>query len=435
MSLGIPLAGSTGMLCLALAAAFIAGERERRLAAAGLLILGLALAAWRAGSPPGLEPVPPVGFGRGFLVGNGGLMLVGSGLVCGALLRSLRERVRVWARVLGALGIVLLGPVLISFLRAGGPPRVLACAIGLALVGAAATAGVRTIISSGPARVVARLLAPAPLTPVFLPWPGARPIIPLIAACLIATLAGSHVVAVFGGVVVACWGAWLAFHPPGARPLPVAPTLSLLLLPACWLLATIAGPVGLRITQLPQVPLSPAAELLVAPVLLLAGWATSGLWPLQRQLPGALLAPAGALLLARVAHPLLLGGLEYWRPLAVPLLILGLWNAAAWGRWPLVLAGTSILAVAGGTPVAIAPWGALLAAGLALELLEAAELSPRAALLIRGGLWALVTWGGVRVLEAVLRGEVVYSSVGVVVLALIVAAGRASAEPSASRAR
>ena len=435
MTLGIPLASAAGMLCLALAAALLPGDRERRLAAAGLLILGLALAAWRAGSPPGLEPAPPVGLGRGFLVGNGGLLLAGAGLVCAALLRSSPERLRAWARLLGALGMVLLGPVLISFLRAGGPPRGLASALGLTLVGAAVTVGARASVSSEPVRAVARRLAPAPLATVFLPWPGARRTLPLLAACLVVTLAGSHVVAVFGGVMVATWAAWLAFHPPGARPLPVAPTLTLLLLPACWLLATIAGPVGLGIALLPQVPLSPAAELLLTPALLLAGWATAGLWPLQRQLPGALLAPAGALLLARVAHPLAPGGLEYWRPLAVPLLVLGLWNAAAWGRWPLVLAGTSILAVAGGTTVSIAPWAVLLAAGLALELTEAMMFSRRPAMLVRAVIWALVTWSGVRVLEAVLRGEVVYTTVGIVVLALIVAAGRPSAEPSASAAR
>jgi hypothetical protein len=435
MSMGIPLAGAAGMLCLALAAALLAGERERRLAAAGLLILGLALAAWRAGSPPGVEPAPPVRLGQGFLVVNAGLLLVGSGLVCVALLRSPRERLRAWARLLGALGIVLLGPVMIAFPRAGGPPRALASAIGLALVGAAVTVGARAIVSSGPARVVARLLAPAPLAPVFFPWPGARRTIPVIVACLIATLAGSHVVAIFSGVIVATWAAWLAFHPPGTRPLPVAPTLTLLLLPACWLLATIAGPVGLRVAVLPQVPLSPAAELLLTPALLLAGWATAGLWPLQAQLPGALLAPAGALLLARVAHPVVPGGLEYWRPLAVPLLVLGLWNAAAWGRWPLVLAGTSVLAVAAGTPVSITPWAALLAAGLALEFREAMKLSPRQAIVVRAAIWAPVTWSGVRVLEAVLRGEVVYTTLGVVVLALIVAGGRGSAEPSASPPR
>ena len=435
MTLGDPLATTRGIVCLALAAALLPGDRERRLAAAGLLILGLALAAWRAGSPPGLEAAPPASLGRGFLAVNGGFLLVGLALVCGAMLRAPWGRPRMWGTLLGALGIVLLGPVLISFLRAGGPLGALAAAIGLAVVGASATAGARAIVSRGPVRVVAQRLTPAPLAPVFLPWPGARRTIPVIVACLFATVLGAHVVAVFGGVMVAAWAAWLAFHRPGARPLPVAPILTLLLLPACWLLATIAGPVGLRIALIPQVPLSPAAELLLTPALLLAGWAAAGLWPLQRQLPGALLAPAGALLLARVAHPLMPGGLEYWRPVAVPLLVLGLWNAAAFGRWPLVLAGASILAVASGTPVSVAPWALLLATGLALELRKAAKLTLGAAMLVRAGSWALVAWSGVRVVEAMLRGEVVYSTAGVVVLTLIVAAGRTSDEPSASPAR
>jgi hypothetical protein len=85
--------------------------------------------------------------------------------------------------------------------------------------------------------------------------------------------------------------------------------------------------------------------------------------------------------------------------------------------------------------VSIAPWAVLLAAGLALELPAAVTFSRRPAMLLRAAIWALVTWSGVRVLEAVLRGEVVYTTVGIVTLALIVAAGHPSAEPSASAPR
>jgi hypothetical protein len=415
------------MLCLALAAALLAGERERRLAAAGLLILGLAFAAWNAGSPPGVAPAQPGTLGRGFVVGTGGLLLVGAALVGGALLRAPAERLRAWSRLLGAVGMVLLGPVLISFLRAGGPSRALASALGLWLVGAAVVVGARRIAASGP--------VPLPLAPVFHGRPGARRIVLIIVAGLVAVLTGSHVVVVFGGVMVATWATWFASHPPGARPLPVAPMLTMLLVPAGWLLATIAGPVGLRIAALPQVPLSPAAELLVSPALLLAGWATAGLWPLQRQLPGALVAPAGALLLARVAQPLVPGGLEYWRPLTVPLLILGLWNAAAWGGWPLLVAGAGVLGIAGGAAVNLSACAALLAVGLALELRSRVDLSPRPAGLVRAAIWPAVTWAGVRVLEEILRGEVVYSTLGVVMLALILATGRVRAPLPVSPAR
>ena len=421
------------MLCVAGAAALLAGERERRLALSGLLILGLAIAAWRAGSPPGIDPAPMGSLGRGFLVGNGGLLLVGSGLVAGALLRAPRDRLRTSARLLGTLGIVLLGPVLFSFIRAGGPMRAVAAALGLSLAGAAVTAGVRGVASGASARALVRRLAPPPLTCPRWSW-ASRPALFMLVG-LLATLLGSHVVAVFTGVVIAVWAAWLAFHQSGARPLPVAPMLTLLLLPSCWLLATIAGPVGLRIAALPQVPLSPTAELLLAPALLLAAWATAGLWPLQRQLPGALLAATGALLLARVAHPLVPAGLEYWRPLAVPLLVLGLWHAAAWGRWPLVLAGAALLGSAGGTSGLTAPGAALLVAALLLEVLSSVDSSPSATTLLRVGAWPLVTWGGLGVLHELLRGEVVYSTLAIIVLALIVAAGRGTVELPASPAR
>ena len=418
------------MLCLALAGALLDGERERRLAATGLLILGLALAAWDAGSLPALDPTPPGRLGRGFLIGNGGLLLVGLGLVCGAVLRAPRARLRVGARLLGVLGALLLAPVIVPFLRAGGPLAALACALALWTAGAA-----MVILARASARSITRRLASPPLTPDFRSTAGPRHIDLIAIAGIVATLAGPHVVVVLGGVLVATWAAWLASHRPGARPLPVAPTLTLVLIPAGWLLATIAGPVGLGIAALPQVPLSPAAELLLAPALLLAAWATAGLWPLQRQLPGALVAPAGALLLARIAHPLVSDGLEYWRPLTVPLLVLGLWHAASWSRWPLVIAGAAILAVAGGTPVPTGGCAALLAISIALELRSAMDLAPPRTILVRAASWPPATIAGVMVLEEVLRGEVVYSTLGILVLALIVAGGRATAEGSASPAR
>jgi hypothetical protein len=46
-----------------------------------------------------------------------------------------------------------------------------------------------------------------------------------------------------------------------------------------------------------------------------------------------------------------------------------------------------------------------------------------------------VTWAGVRVLEEILRGEVVYSTLGVVMLALILATGRVRAPLPVSPAR
>ena len=186
---GTPLWSTLGMLCLALAGALLDGERERRLAATGLLILGLALAAWHAGSPPALDPTPPGRLGRGFLIGNGGLLLVGVGLVCGAVLRAPRARLRVGVRLLGALGTLLLAPVIISFLRAGGPLAALACALALWTAGAAIV-----IVARASARSIARRLASPPLTPDFRSTAGPRHIALIAIAGIVATLAGPHVV-------------------------------------------------------------------------------------------------------------------------------------------------------------------------------------------------------------------------------------------------
>jgi hypothetical protein len=184
----------------------------------------------------------------------------------------------------------------------------------------------------------------------------------------------------------------------------------------------VTGPIGLRTEALHQVPLSPAAELLVSPALLLAGWAAAGLWPLERQLPGALLAPAGALLLSRIALPLAPQGLEYWRPLTVPVVMLGIWNAAAYGRWALVAAGAGFLGVAGGAAGGVTPAAWLLGTGLALELSARAAAAPLLTNVIRVAAWPLATWAGIEMLEAGLRGEVVYTALGTLGLALITCA-------------
>ena len=434
MNLGISHSSEAGLVCLALAAALLGGARARRLAASGLLVLGLALAAWRSGSPEVVGALRPDLPGRGFLVGNAGLLLLGTGLAGRALMGARSDRVQPWSRLLGAAGIFALSPVLVFFLREAGPWRAAAAALGIWLLGAAVAAAWRAMASSPAGRSAARRVAPPPLPPM--PWSGEnrRTSLALLAG-VTAALAGPHVVVIGTGVMLATWAAWFRSHAQGTRPVPIAPVLTLVLLPTCWLLATVAGPIGLGLPTLPQVPLSPAAELLLTPALLAAGWASAGLWPLQRQLPGALSAAAGALLLARVAHPLVPDGLEYWRPLAVPLLVLGLWNAAAWDRWPLLLAGASILAVAGDTPVPVAGCAALLAAALGLELASVTGTRRRLPLAGRAAIWLLVTWAGMRVLEAVLRGEVVYTTIGVIVLALVLATRRSRDDEPVRAAR
>lgn len=430
-----PLVTSAGMVCLAIAAALLAAERERRLAAAALGTLGLALAAWRAGSAPGTGLAPPASLERGFLVGNAALLLVGSAMICLAVLRAPPAPLRAPARLLAAAGIVLIGPVALAFISGSGPWRALLGALGLGGAGAAVAVGARAMAATRPARILARRLAPAPLGAVIRPDSGAHRALLALAAALVTAAIARHTLAVFGGVVLAAWAGYLAFHPAGTRPLPVAPVLTLLLVPAYWLLATIAGPLGLRLAGLPQIPLSPAAELLVLPALLLAAWAIAGLWPLQRQLPGALTASAGALLLARVAQALGASGLEYWQPLVAPVIVLGLWNAAAYGRWPLLLAGGGVLALAAGTRAGNPAGLGLVATGLALELCATGLVPRPLRRAIEVAAWPLVTIVGVPALRAALGGQVVYTALGTVGLALIVAGGRTAGGAVASRAR
>ena len=256
----------------------------------------------------------------------------------------------------------------------------------------------------------------------------------MVAAAL-AALLGPHTGIVFAGVVAGGWAAYFFLHPQAGRPAPIAPALTLTLLPALWLLATVAGPVGLGVRTLPQVPLSPAAEILLAPLLLLAAWGVTGLWPLQRQLPGALLAPLGAVLLVRVALPTVPLGLDYWRPVAVPVLVIGLWHAAGHARWALLAAGAAVLGAAGSTPAG--PSGAvwLLPVGPAVELATMRSLPPRAWMILRAVTWLPSAWGGLLVLEGGLRSEVVYTAAGALVLALVVVPGsaRGGANPSDAR--
>jgi hypothetical protein len=231
---------------------------------------------------------------------------------------------------------------------------------------------------------------------------------------------GPHVAVVFSGVMVTAWSGYFLFRTRIGRPVPVAPLLSLLLLPTYWLLATVAGPVGLSIAALPLVPLSPAAEALVAPALLLVAWSVAGLWPLHRQVPGAFTGLAGALLLGRIALPLAAGGLEYWRPLMVPLVILGLWHAAARARWPLLAIGGGLLGIAGLAPSGTGGAGWLIGSALVLELSSMASLPGGVSRVARLAGWVSGAWGGLLVLEGGLRGEVVYTTLGTVVLALLI---------------
>ena len=238
---------------------------------------------------------------------------------------------------------------------------------------------------------------------------------PELEAGALAAAIGPHLGLVVLGVIVAACAGHLLQRAEGGPRLPLAPAATLPLLPAWWLMATIAGPVGLRVSGLATVPLSPAAEQLLAVPLLIAAWAVAGLWPLHRHLPGALVAPVGAFLMARVAIPAVPLGLEHWRPLMMPLVVAGIWHAALSGRLPRVAVGMAWVGLLAPGRMGVAGAAMLLAAGLAVELVErisalrAGRFAPAAEalpLIVFG-------WGALLVVGAGLQGEVVYTAVAV----------------------
>jgi hypothetical protein len=128
--------------------------------------------------------------------------------------------------------------------------------------------------------------------------------------------------------------------------------------------------------------------------------------------------------LVRIALPLAFDGLEYWRPLAAPVLIVGIWHAAVLARWPLLAVGAGFLGVAGLTPVGVAGAGWLFGSALVLELTSMASLPVATVRLARMAAWVSAVWGGLLVLEGGLRGEVVYTALGAAGLALLIASRR-----------
>jgi hypothetical protein len=416
-----PVTGLFGWIVLTLGTALLRGGRQRRFGSAGLLCLGLGLAAWRASpASPTNRLAPPEALGEGFLVVNGGLLLLGLGLLVWAAGAEGSGPFRLAARVAIALGAALVARLIAGQLLAAGLGRATISAVGAGLAGGGLIALVRGTASTSPARAVGRRMFTEPLRPPSATRDGVTvQLLAAIAAGAAATL-GPHVALVFLGVIVAVWsGYWLA-GPATGRRAPIAPVLSLVLVPAYWLLATIAGPVGLRTGVLHLVPLSPAAESLVAAALLLAGWSTAGLWPLHRQLPGALVGPVGALLLVRIALPLAPGGIEQWRPLVVPVLVVGVWHAAARARWPLLAVGGAFLGVVSPAQVGIIGAGGLLGSALLLEVAGMAVTPLAAVRLAHVAAWVAGAGGGLLVLEAGLHGEVVYTALGAAGVALLI---------------
>ncbi len=394
-----------GFLLILIGAALLPASRARRAAglastAAGLALAGLAGAADLLAEPTAASLATLPG---GFLAADAALLVLGAVLAIGAALVAVLDR-RSSPTVGGAVALAP-GGLLLAWGGAGlvtaAPARalVLASLVEIALGLGLLVAGWYLRFAPPPERDT-----PHPLAAVA----------GLLAGTLAAAV-GPHVGLVVIGVLLAAGSAYLLERVAGGPRLPIVPAVTVLLLPVWWLMATIAGPVGLGTAGLAEVPFSPAAERLLAVPLLLAAWSVAGLWPLHRQVPGALVAPVGAFLLARVAMPAVPQGLEQWRPLAMPLVVVGTWHAALSGRLPRVAVGMAWIGLLAPGRSGLVGAALLLAAGLAVELIERVSA-------LRAGRFAQAAqaiplvafgWGALLAVGAGLRGEVVYTALAV----------------------
>ena len=395
-----------GFLLILVGAALLPPSRARRAAglaaaAAGLALAGLADAGLPVAADPALTALDALR--ASFLAADAGLLVLGAVLAVGAALVAVLDR-RSAPTVMGAIALAP-GGILLAWggreLVTAAPARALVLA-SLVEIGL----GVGLLVAGWYLRF-------APPADRETPHPLAA-VAGLMAGALGAAF-GPHVGVVVIGVILAAVSGHLFERAAGGSRLPLAPLATLLLLPAWWLMATIAGPLGLGVATLPSVPFSPAAEQLLAIPVLIAAWAVAGLWPFHRQLPGALVAPVGAFLLARVAIPAVPLGLEHWRPLAMPLVVAGIWHAALSGRLARVAVGVAWIGLLAPMPIGLVGAAFLLASGLAVELLERTSA-------LRAGRFApaaqaipLVAfgWGALLAVGAGLRGEVVYTALAV----------------------
>lgn len=402
----------TGYTLIVAGAALLPNVRARATGVLAAVATGLALAGLRAAPGGAREP--------GFAAAGAALLLLGALLGAAAAVTGWR---RGRSRLTGAAAVGLLAGA--AALLWGG--RTLlgeapALSIGLAFL-IVVGAGMILLVPGRLARLGGDPGATAPR-----PHAG---IAGLLAGGL-AVLAGPHVSVVFLGCIIAAWAGYLLQRAAGGPAVPLAPALTLLLLPAWWFMATVAGPEGLGIGALGSLPLSPAAEQLLAPILLLAAWALAGLWPLHRQMPGPLTAPIGAMLVARVALPAVPDGLEHWRALAAPLVVAGIWHAALTGRLALLAIGLAWVGLLAPGGHGLAGAALLLAGALVLELARPfGAANPRRAAAVRLALGLATGCGALLAVEAALGGEVVYSVVAVA--GIVSAAGRAR-DPQASTA-
>ena len=395
------------LLALVLAAPLLPPARPRALAAGGAIAVGLALAALRAGPGNPIPALPP-----GFLAVEGALLAGGAvlGLAAAAVgLRAARgSHDGLAGGALAGAGGLGVGLSVIPYLRATALLPLVAAAGATAAIGLALTwAGTKLRPASGSSYD-------------FTPTPGG--LVTIGVGALIAA-ASPWAGPILLGAMLAAAGGWACARARRPRRLPIAPVLTLALVPAWWLMHTIAGPEGLATASLPDLPWSPAAEQLLGALLLLAGWAMSGLWPLHGEEPAVLTAPVAALLMVRVALPAFPDGLEHWRALVMPLVLIGGFHGLLTGNRSTALVALAWVGLATVTEQGQAGAGLILVGGVILAAAERLGMRGQAVAALLAAV--AVGSGALLVAEAGLRTEVVYTVAAVA--GLVAAAGRWSA--------
>lgn len=336
---------------LLLAAAALLPRRRAALAGAGLA--GYALGAGAFAAVPGVVAVGPlaarlaaVGLSPIFVGVNVGLMLLGAATVTGAGLAAATGAGRIAPRLAGGAvtvaGIAALA-VLTPLLRVAGLPA----------AGAAAAFALAAVFAVALGRLVARLATRAGVrrgepsgadaTARALPGRSAA----VAAGAGLVALAAPHALLIIAAAVVAAIAAHIAARGAGAVPrVPVLPLTAAMLVPVAWMLATIAGPVGLATASLPMVPLSVPAQALLVPALAAGAWGFLGLAPLHRWVPGPILAAIGGALLLRIGAPALGAGFEHLQPALFALGAFAAWHAALTRRFAALVAALGFVATA-----------------------------------------------------------------------------------------
>ncbi|MGE5231384.1 MAG: hypothetical protein ACM3NS_06555 [Deltaproteobacteria bacterium] len=420
---------STLYVLLALAALLQAPTRLGRLALVGLVPYAVAMASYAvtAGSidPRAIAAAARVS-GAAFFAVNSALLALGAVLAAVVALGALREH----ARSPGALVLLAVSGFTLWRLR---PPVAASGTLRVALILASAGAAL------GLLAVLLQRVKRSNRQEDALQWAVLRER-PAVRAAFVAGAAGvvfgPHVALVFGGLMMAAAADRLARRARGHADLPWLPVATLGLLPVWWLLATIAGPVGLGTASLGDVPLSPRAEILLALPLALVVWSCLGLWPAHRLFSGGLLAPLAVALWLRVARPALADGLAHWQPVLMPLGVVGVWAGALGGRGSAILNALAFVALASGAAGSTA---ALLLAAAALALAASPGLAgPQAVRRLADRLaWGIAILALPLLLKAGLRTQVTYTlaAAGGAALALWLGPGlegddRAAAPPA-----